>query len=108
MSKGDIILIPFLFTDLSGQKVRPALVLYAEKKSGDCVVAFLSSMRPRRISFFDLPVISSNRNGLKIQSLVKVNKIATLEKKLFLGQLGKLESSYMTQVDNKLRRLLGL
>lgn len=108
MSKGDIVLIPFPFTDLSGQKVRPALVLHAEKKSEDCIVVFLSSMKSRRISFFDLPVVSSNHNGLKIPSLVKVNKIATLEKKLVLGQLGRLESSYMIQVDKKLRRLLEL
>lgn len=108
MSKGDIVLVPFPFTDLSGQKVRPALVLHVEKKSEDCIVAFLSSVKSRRISFFDLPIISSNHNGLKISSIVKVNKIATLAKKLVLGQLGRLESSYMRQVNKKLRRLLGL
>jgi len=105
MSKGDIVLIPFPFTDLSGQKVRPALILYTEKKGEDCIVAFLSSIKSKGLHYFDLPIVSSNHNGLKINSLLKINKIATLEKKTILGQLGRLESSYMTEVNKKLRRL---
>jgi mRNA interferase MazF len=41
MNKGDIILIPFPFTDLTGVKTRPALVLVS--KSEDLTVAFISS-----------------------------------------------------------------
>jgi len=44
MSKGDIVLVPFPFTDLSGQKVRPALILYSDQKGEDCIVA-LDSMK---------------------------------------------------------------
>ena len=35
MKKGDIILLPFPFTDLSGNKLRPALVLADEE--GDVI-----------------------------------------------------------------------
>lgn len=41
MSKGELIFVPFPFTDLSGIKTRPALVLY--KGQRDVTVAFISS-----------------------------------------------------------------
>jgi mRNA interferase MazF len=41
MQKGDIILIPFPFTDLSGNKLRPAVILTASKT--DITVCFITS-----------------------------------------------------------------
>ena len=108
MPKGDIILVPFPFTDLSGQKVRPALILHVEEKSEDCIVTFLSSAKSKKTTYFDLPVVLSNRNGLKVNSVVKINKIATLQKKLALGQLGRMEPNYIIQINKKLKRLFGL
>jgi mRNA interferase MazF len=108
MSKGDIVLIPFPFTDLSGQKVRPALILCAERKGEDCIVAFLSSVKNKKVYPFDFLVIPSKRNGLKVNSVVKINKIATLEKKIVLGQLGTMESVDIKQIDIKLKRLFEL
>jgi hypothetical protein len=41
VSKGDIVLIPFPFTDLTGLKNRPALILFESESS--VVVAFITS-----------------------------------------------------------------
>lgn len=108
MSKGDIILVPFPFTDLSGQKIRPALVLYTEPKGEDCIVLFLSSVKPKRLARFDIAVTPSKANGLKVPSVIKVNKIATLQKKIAIGELGTLEAAHRTQVDRKLKQLFRL
>src|SRR3990167_2830801 len=108
MSKGDLVLVPFPFTDLSGQKVRPALILYADKKGEDCIVAFLSSVKNKKVYSFDFIVKPSKRNGLKLSSIIKINKIATLEKRIVLGQLGTLEFVELKQIDVKLKRLFGL
>lgn len=103
MSKGHIVLIPFPFTDLSGQKVHPALVLHVSRGE-DCVVAFISS-RPDKRTPFDIHITPSIANGLKVESIIKVDKIATLQKKIVIGELGIAESSVRKVVDTALRKL---
>mgnify|MGYP003344528084 CR=1 FL=1 len=41
MTKGDIVLIPFPFTDLTGSKLRPALILATTEH--DVTVAFITT-----------------------------------------------------------------
>lgn len=107
MHKGKIVLVPFPFTDLAGQKVRPALVLHVSRGE-DCIVAFVSSSIPKKKYPFDVLVKASSRNGLKTDSVIKIDKIATLQKKIVIGELGTLESVAMQAVDRALRKLLQL
>ena len=103
MHKGRIVLVPFPFTDLSGQKVRPALVLHVSKGE-DCIMAFISSVRGRK-SPFEISIKATNRNGLKVDSVLKVDKIATLQKKIVLGEIGAAEKHIIASVDALLRKL---
>lgn len=105
MSKGTIVLIPFPFTDLSGQKVRPALILYNQKGGEDCAVAFISSVQEKKTILYDIPVLPSTQNGLKVNSTIRVSKIATLQKKTILGELGILEPKTLLMVDAVLKKI---
>lgn len=108
MSKGAIVLVPFPFTDLSWKKVRPCLVLYEQKSGEDCIVAFISSKKHSKLSVRDIKVNATKSNGLKIDSVIKTDKIATLQKKIVLGELGTLEPALLKAVDSSLKRILGL
>lgn len=107
MHKGRIVLVPFPFTDLAGQKVRPALVLH-DSKGEDCIVAFISSVTSKKKSLFDIAISATRNNGLKAGSVVKVDKIATLHKKIVLGELGTAEENVVAAVDGALRKLFKL
>ena len=108
MRKGTIILVPFPFTDLSGHKVRPALVLHAPKNGNDFVVCFISSNQKVKIGSFDLKLKASLHNGLKVDSVIKVAKLATLEKRIALGEIGSLDEKIMRDVDYKIKIIFSL
>ncbi len=108
MHKGRVVLVPFPFTDLSGMKVRPALILFASKKGDDCICAFISSQTTKKKQPFTVPIFSSKSNGLKINSLVFVDKIATLEKKVILGEIGVIDNVTQKLIDTKLKELFSL
>ena len=108
MHKGVIVLVPFPFTDLSGQKVRPALILQESTKGENCIVAFITSVRKGKSYIFDISIRSSKRNGLLLDSTIRLDHLATLQKKIMLGELGMAESALMYEVDKKLKMLFGL
>lgn len=99
MTKGDIVLLPFPFTDLSGTKTRPALVLIND--TYDVTVAFITSKIIKQEEH-DLEVIPSIENGLRTDSIIKLNKLATIDKELVFGELGKLSNSNLEAIDKKL------
>ena len=105
MDVGDVLLIPFPFTDLSGTKTRPVVVL--GKVKDDIIVAFISSETANPLPS-DILLIADNENGLKRDSLLKVHKLATLHKKLALGLLGSLNITRQSQIKDALSELLNL
>jgi len=105
MDKGDIILIPFPFTDLSGNKNRPALVLIVGES--DITVAFISTQLKWRENN-DILVSPSVENGLKKDSLIRLSKIATIDKDLAIGRLGRLDVQLLKTVNPNLKVLLKL
>ncbi|MBU4537865.1 MAG: type II toxin-antitoxin system PemK/MazF family toxin [Weeksellaceae bacterium] len=105
MNKGDIVLIPFPFTDLSGNKLRPAVVLYSNEL--DVTVSFITS-NLRLKNEYDLEIKKSKYNFLKVDSVLKTSKIATLNKDLVVGMLGVLNAHEISQMNEKLKELLKL
>ena len=106
--RGVIVLVPFPFTDLTDAKVRPALVLFSYPKGEDMIVVFISSKKEPRLKLFDVVVSPTKQNGLKTQSVICPAKIATLEKKIAIGELGMLEKDTMKHVERAIRKVFGL
>jgi len=103
MAKGDIVLIVFPFTDLSGNKLRPAVVLI--ESTFDLTVCFITSQLQWQEAT-DVQLLPNINNGIKKQSLIRTSKIATLDKSMAKGLLGKLTDVELVELDNKLKTLL--
>ncbi|MEK7209054.1 MAG: type II toxin-antitoxin system PemK/MazF family toxin [Patescibacteria group bacterium] len=103
----DIILVPFPFTDLSGDKVRPALVLVVV--GHDAIVAMISSRLDDKKWPSDFDILDSDADfsatGFKVSSRIRLGKLATIETKIIVGQLGVLKQKHSQQINKKIANL---
>jgi mRNA interferase MazF len=91
---GAIALARFPFADLSGDKRRPVLIVSRDNdRRADVVVCFITSI-PR--SGPDVAAIEATREtGLKIQSTVRFDKLATLDKSVITGRIGNAPAAWL-------------
>lgn len=104
MKKGDIVLVPFPFTNLTGQKIRPALVLVVSED--DIIIAFITTKSHDMT--YEMSINPSHENGLKVHSFLRVNKLATVERELVLGRLGSLSSVELASLNSVLKVMFQL
>ena len=106
LKKGDIVLVPFPFTDLSTSKLRPALVLYTNQSNQDITLCFISSQGLSNIQDdeFILNITDSefSKTGLKAVSKVRVTRIVTLERQLITRKLGQITIEQIEQLNKKM------
>ena len=102
--KGKIIVVPFPFTDLSSIKRRPALVIHETKY--DIVVAYISSNMPSIPSPEDVLITRSSSSfalsGLISDSVIMLDKLATVEKALVISILGEVDDDLKAEINPKL------
>lgn len=90
---------------MKGNKNRPAVVLYANYF--DVTVSFITSELKWQDEL-DISISPTKINGLKINSLIRVGKIATIDSDLVLGELGKLTNPEIKELNKSLIKLLQL
>jgi mRNA interferase MazF len=99
MAKGDIILVPFPFTNLSGSKIRPALIL--TETHLDVTPSFITTQLQWQEPT-DILLQPDIDNGVKKTSLIRLSKIATIDKILVKGKIGIVNRSQIVELNQKL------
>ncbi len=106
---GDIVLVPFPFSDQTAIKKRPAVVVssraYHQARSDVVVMAVTSQLHPGA-SFGDIPVQEWQKAGLLKPSAIKP-VFATLHKSLILKSLGGLQAADQAALRQALATILG-
>lgn len=96
-SFGDIVLLKFPFTDGKTFKKRPALIIN-DFDDGDIIVCRITSQL--YYSDYDFLIKNWEKCGLKLPSVIRIHKIATLEKSLIEILLGKIDSPLKKEIKN--------
>jgi mRNA interferase MazF len=110
---GDVVLVPFPFADVTGQKVRPAVIVSADPQGSELILAFVTSVLTNRSPRgAEAGVIRSDPEfrvtGLKVDSLIRLDKLVTFSRAVISRRLGTTGSATQALIASGLRRALGL
>lgn len=106
---GDIVLVPFPFTDQTAIKKRPAVVISSEdynRHRPDIILMAVTSQMGSANFYGDLTVRQWQKAGLLKPSVVKPI-CTTIEKRLVLRSLGRLVESERVALDETLNAVFG-
>lgn len=106
---GDVILVPFPFTDQTGAKKRPAAVVSSAAYNIarlDLILMAITSQTQRAVSFGEVEVTEWRKANLIKPSVIKP-VMATIEKRLVLRRLGALEAVDRLALQTALRSVIG-
>jgi mRNA-degrading endonuclease toxin of MazEF toxin-antitoxin module len=92
---------------LTGQKLRPAVVISSTLPGDDVIVVFITSQDKLRGKHL-VPVEPNTDNGLKTQSQIVCDKIATLDEQIIVGALGAVSADTQDAIDAELKTVLSL
>lgn len=108
-SRGDVVLVRFVFSDESGAKLRPALIVSSRaynKARQEVIVAAVTSNIQRRL-IGDRLVADWRAAGLLFPSLV-TGILRTIKRAMIERRLGSLPAAELSAVDRQLRRSLAI
>ena len=100
-SRLDIVLVSYPFSDLTGVKVRPAVVVSANHLSQDIFVIALTSKTGNLLSG-EFILSQWKASGLNVETAVK-RGIYTVKKTLVRKRVGKLVNSDAEKLDRSIR-----
>jgi mRNA interferase MazF len=107
--RGDVVLVAFVFSEETGTKLRPALVLSSEgyhRNRQEVIVAAITSNVRRRL-FGDQIVGDWQGAGLLFPSVV-TGTLRTVKRPMIQRRLGAMGAADLRAIDAAIRRCLAL
>ncbi len=107
MKCGEIVLIPFPFAELTNKKVRPAVVVCETMDVyKDLVLCAISSVVPTNLSENEMLLQVDKENGLRKDSVLKVDRIVTAKEYDVIAKIGSLDTDYLDKFKEKFKNLV--
>jgi mRNA interferase MazF len=103
--KGDVVVVPFPFSNLAQSKRRPALVL-SRLDGGDLILCQITSQQTHDRYAIPLRGADFASGSLKQQSNVRPNRVFTADGALILYRVGTVRPPKLGEVINRLVAIL--
>jgi len=103
--KGDIVIIPFPFSDLSGNKKRPAFVV-ADLNGDDIIVCQITSKSKYDNFALSLGTQDFISGSLPVESFIRPNKIFTADKNIIISIAGHLNEDKINDAINTVIKII--
>ena len=95
--KGGVVVIPFPFSDLSGNKRRPALIV-AALPGDDVILCQITSRHKTDSLAISLEAADFSFGGLPVDSFIRPGKIFTADRNLILSIAGHISDAKIHEV----------
>lgn len=102
--KGDIVVIPFPFSDLSEVKRRPAFVV-SKLKGDDVILCQITSRAIKDKYSIQLRKTDFATGGLSVDSNIRPNRIFTADKNIILYKIGNIKENKTKEI---LQKIIGI
>jgi mRNA interferase MazF len=102
--KGDVVVLPFPFSDLSTSKKRPALIV-ANLEGDDFILAQITSAKKFDRYSVKLNKIDFKYGSFSVESFIRPNKLFTADKSIFLYKKSSINKSQIKQVESSLLKI---
>lgn len=99
--KGDVVIVPFPYSDLSLTKRRPAVVI-SVLSSGDVILCQITSKAVSDGEAVALDSADFATRSLTLPSNIRPNKLFTADSQIVLYKAGTLKSGKLTETVNKI------
>jgi mRNA interferase MazF len=103
--KGDVVVVPFPFSDLTGTKKRPAFVL-ANLPGNDIILCQITSQYKKDPLAIEIPHAEFSTGGPPVLSYVRPNRVFTADKNMILRKAGSLKPGTAAQIIQQLIDIL--
>jgi len=103
--KGDVVVIPFPFSDLSGSKKRPAFVL-ADLPGDDIILCQITSQHSKDIYAIEISQADFLNGSLPVTSNIRTSRIFTADKNIIIRKAGTVKPAITAKVLKILTDLL--
>jgi mRNA interferase MazF len=114
VKRGEIVLVDYPYSDGTGSKVRPALVVQSDNlnlRITDTILAAISRSQHRASATQILVEIGTPegiQSGLRQDSMVQCENLLTIDQAQIIATIGRLASSSMQHIDNGLKATFDL
>ena len=114
VQRGDVVMVDWLFSDRTGSKRRPAVVVQADAYNvalDDTILALITGSARRRVGAatqleIDISTLDGIKTGLAIDSVVQCENLVTVDRKFILRIRGQLSTVLMQKVNACLKAAL--
>ena len=103
--KGDVVVLPFPFSDLSASKKRPALII-AKLQGDDLILAQITSKEKHDVYVISLDDKDFKRGKLNVSSNIRPNRLFTAEKSIVNYKIGSLKEEKISETINKIIEII--
>jgi mRNA interferase MazF len=104
VNRGDIVLVDYPFSDRTGSKVRPSLVVQSDAlncRIDDTILAAISRSTHRVSAtqlYIDISTPDGAATGLRQNSTIQCENRLTYDQRLIIAQIGQLSDAQLQQI----------